>query len=112
MVGIQLGLLRGCIKVLDPRMKETLGGMALLCLKLLAEREFPFTSRLYLLWSSYWQLFSSIITKIGMKLLGKIPKRVGLSWTLKYSLRINQMERKETKIEQELAPYDNLLGAR
>lgn len=87
MVGIQLGLLRGCIKVLDPRMKETLGGTALLCLKLLAEREFPFTSRLHLLWSSYWQLFSSIITKIGMKLLGKIPRRSGFELDLEILIK-------------------------
>lgn len=74
-MGTHLGPLRGRIRALDPRMKETLGATALLCLKLLAEREFSFVSRLYLLWSSSWQLFTFIITKIRMNLLGKIPRR-------------------------------------
>jgi hypothetical protein len=33
-----------------------------------------------------------------------------LSWTLKYSLKINQLENKETKTEQEI--YNHLVGAK
>lgn len=33
-----------------------------------------------------------------------------MSWTLKYSLKINQLENKETKTEQEI--YNHLVGAK
>lgn len=91
-------------------MKETLGGTALLCLKLLAEREFSFAPRLYLLWSSSWQLFTFIITKIRMNLLGKIPRRSEFELDLEILVK-DQSNGKERDKEQELAPYNHLIGA-